>query len=773
MTDHSTLRTHRLSALALLPLGLYFLPPLASTDVQLPGTQPGQVSGLGYVQSCDACHGQYDPTVEPVHQWRGSPMAHAARDPLFWAALAVAEQDFPGAGDFCLRCHTPRGWLGGRATPSDGSALSAADVHGVECAVCHAMVNPDDSEHVGVQSAPYLAHDGGTPKRAFTGSGMAVFWPGAERHGPYGNNAYHPALQSQFVRKSEMCGTCHDVSNPVTGDLAHNNGAQVPLPAGQFSGQLGAPVTQKAAFKNFPFQYGVVERTFSEAKAAALETTRVNALASLPAELQQGALKNAYDAAMRVNATADYADGTPRYFSCQTCHMPPVQAQGCAFAAPRTDMPLHSLVGGNTWIADAILHQDTNNSLRFGGGLQPNEVQGLRDGQARARAMLESAGALRVQGDRLRVVNLTGHKLISGYPEGRRMWLNVQWLDEAGNPLREDGAYGTLNVQLFGQTRQVATLLDLSGANTRIYEVKLGITRQWAQQLLALGSPASLPITYDRVTGLPTKTLGQLANQALDVPEPTFHFVLNNTVVADNRIPAYGTRYDDARARNILPVPASQFGNPGPGGVYDYFDDVPLHPPQGAAAARVRLMYQVASYEYVQFLALANNGSSAFLGQEGRNLLDTWFATGMAAPHPMASTAWCRLRGTDDDVELRSSLNGGGDELLPVKRATGGEQLQLTLASPRGALQGGVAVLLFQAHPTGQAPTPVSLPGFQLGRADGVLPLGALPQGGAVVTLPVPIGFPGNTVRIQGVVVSSAARNGSYATTCAHDVVLR
>jgi hypothetical protein len=42
------------------------------------------------------------------------------------------------------------------------------------------------------------------------------------------------------------------VSNPAVGDLAHNNGAQLPLAPGSFSGVPGAPVTEKAAFKNFP-----------------------------------------------------------------------------------------------------------------------------------------------------------------------------------------------------------------------------------------------------------------------------------------------------------------------------------------------------------------------------------------------------------------------------------------------------------------------------------------------------------------------------------------
>jgi hypothetical protein len=45
-------------------------------------------------------------------------------------------------------------------------------------------------------------------------------------------------------------------------------------------------------------------------------------------------------------------------------------------------------------------------------------------------------------------VNPTGHKPISGYPEGRRMWLNIVWKDAGGDILREDGAYGPLALAL-------------------------------------------------------------------------------------------------------------------------------------------------------------------------------------------------------------------------------------------------------------------------------------------------------------------------------------
>ena len=87
-------------------------------------------------------------------------------------------------------------------------------------------------------------------------------------------------------------------------------------------------------------------------------------------------------------------------------------------------------------------------------------------------------------------------------------------------------------------------------------------------------------------------------------------------------------------------MPAAQYGSPGTGGVYDHFDNFVLSPPTNAAYASIELLYQPTSWEYIQFLYLANDGSNAFLANEGRNLLDSWMATGMAEPVVMASTTW-------------------------------------------------------------------------------------------------------------------------------------
>ena len=617
--------------------GIVIAADVVPAAIEQPGTQPGEVGNLESPDKCDNCHGGYNTAVEPAFNWRGSMMANAGRDPIFWATLAIAEQDFDGSGDLCIRCHSAGGWYAGRSAPTDGSGLMAGDSDGVDCDTCHKMTNPNNSEILGVMNAPYIANDG--LGNGYYGSGILSLWGGNEKIGPYSDpSARHGFLQSSFHREKEFCGSCHDVSNPVVGDLAPNNGTQ--STAGYTviaSGDPKSPVDEKAAFNNFPFQYGIVERTFSEFYSGALSNTLVSDFSSLPADLKAGAIESVYNAAL-----GDYADSTPRYYTCQTCHMRAITGAGCnKKGAPiRSDLPLHDLTGGNYWIPDAILYQDAAGTLRLGGGLTNTQVDALIAGKERARQQLDLAASLEVNGNKLKVTNLTGHKLISGYPEGRRMWLNIKWYDKNGTLLREDGEYGSLIVDIGGTPTQVETILDLHDPNTKIYEAHYGMSQDWAFALVGLGYDQQMPLTFDRETGAVTLTLGDLAGQAPGAHAETFHFVLNNEVIKDNRIPPYGFSYDEARVRNALPVPANQYGSGNPGSTYDYWDEFSLNPPSGADNAVIDLLYQPTSWEYIQFLYEANIGKTAFLADEGINLLDAWLNTGMAAPHIMATTTW-------------------------------------------------------------------------------------------------------------------------------------
>jgi hypothetical protein len=489
---------------------------------------------------------------------------------------------------------------------------------------------------------------------------------GNEKLGPYDDaDARHQWLPSSFMRSSNFCGTCHDVSNPVVGNVAPNHGTLSEADPVVADGALDGDTATKAAFSNPPYSYGIVERTFSEHMSSELTTTLVSAAdplqsTSLPDELKQGAILAAYNAAFTASGgvTTDYADGTPREFTCQSCHMPPIAGVGCDKVdpdVPRADMPRHEMSGGNFWMLDVMPWMEAQGTLPFGGGLADHSVA-LADGKQRAMNGLSSAAALSVEGNNVKVLNLTGHKLISGYPEGRRMWLRLTYKDADDQVVRVDGEYGDLQLQMdingdsvVDQNDTVRTLLDLGGTNTRIYELHGGISQDWASILTdATNGPPlvdpNTPVEYDRVTGNLDVTLGDVANQALGTAHETFHFVLNNEILADNRIPPWRMARETARQRNVLPVPASQYGNPGPTGYFDHFDLVPLNwPGLAETTVDIELLYQSTSWEYIQFLYLANEGQNAFLGDTGANMLDAWLNAGdattiMAEPYVMAST---------------------------------------------------------------------------------------------------------------------------------------
>jgi len=362
--------------------------------------------------------------------------------------------------------------------------------------------------------------------------------------------------------------------------------------------------------------YGIVERTFSEYKSSPLSSTLVDNFGTLPADLQdlRGSLYNAYMAATNNNrGTADYADGTSqRYFSCQTCHMRAITGRDCDKnnAPNRDDQPMHDQTGGNYWVYPLVQYQDQQGTLRLGGGLSALQVAAMNDGALRAGEHLTQAGTLDVNGDLVRITNMTGHKLISGYPEGRRMWLNIKWYDENGNEIsgEEVGAWGSLGITVTnpkdGSTFVPQSIVDINDTRLKVYEVHPAITQDWAAILVSkLSYHETTPVGFNRLTGAVDGTLGQLSRGELGPYAKSFHFVLNNYVSDDNRIPPYQMSYDEAQKRNALPVPTDQYGG-SPGGVYEHWDEFNIGTiaPAGAVSADLTLYYQGTSWEYVQFL---------------------------------------------------------------------------------------------------------------------------------------------------------------------------
>jgi hypothetical protein len=129
------------------------------------------------------------------------------------------------------------------------------------------------------------------------------------------------------------------------------------------------------------------------------------------------------------------------------------------------NLAVHSLVGGNSWVP-GILSGEYGAALNRTGNYAQTVVAAQQMLQGAAQLgitpgvyVAPTAGSAGSVALNVRVSNLSGHKLPTGYAEGRRMWLDVQVRD-AGNALvAESGGYdvasGVMRVRHDAGTRQV------------------------------------------------------------------------------------------------------------------------------------------------------------------------------------------------------------------------------------------------------------------------------------------------------------------------------
>jgi hypothetical protein len=593
--------------------------------VRMPGTQPGQTT-LQAPTRCLNCHAGYDPAVEPGFNWQGSMMAQSARDFLFWACLTVGAQDSiwavgtPNATDICERCHFPKGWLEGRSDPTNASLMTGADYDGVQCDFCHSMYDPFfETTYAGTrEGSDWLGYwdetnASGTPSQAaadetyaqdgaeslaivqfngdpfftnnlppanYTESGSGQFFvstDSAKRASFADANARHQMFYSRYHKSKYMCDTCHDVSNPILANLGFSG-----LPD-----ETGNLISEQYSAAN----YLHVERTFSEFMLSAYG--------------QQGGAPTNQD--FRDQGAPDILHAA----KCQDCHMRDVVGQGAdkngtvvrpneSVEHPQSGQPLHDLTGGNAWVS-WVLASATPGSPNFiqynadqlnqgpgvltldltqGEGIDP---AALLAGVDRAKQQLllaatiknvnydPGSGALSFQ-----VQNNTAHKLISGFPEGRRMFVNIKAY-AGGSLIYEANPYDAAAGTLKGLDYPYQAGMGLPQPQA------LGANESHIDELVYEMKPSSSDLTGE------TKT---------------FHFALATGRYKDNRIPPKG--FDIANAAERLSVPvwhgtedAGYFASAEYTGGYD---EVSLTIPAGADLVEVNLYYQTTSREYIEFL---------------------------------------------------------------------------------------------------------------------------------------------------------------------------
>jgi uncharacterized protein (TIGR03382 family) len=452
-------------------------------------------------------------------------MASAIRDPLYRAALTVANQDVLGIGQWCLRCHSPTSYVQGHGVPTDGSALDDVDRAGVSCEACHRTRT-----------------DAG-----LIGNAQLTFEPSFTVYGPYANVASpaHTGVQDPAVSQSSLCGQCHEVRNPVL----KRAGTQRPFP---------------------------LDTTYSEWLASA------------------------------------YASGTGAK-TCQGCHMVretqdlPVAKDGPVRPTPSR----HAFVGGNVWGLDAVRAAAAPGELDgLDAAFAANRAAALQNLAAAADVqVLLPEGPLPVDTDvevKVRVFNRTGHKLPTGYADGRRVFVELRVNDQVVS-----GAYD-------------------GDAGVLVTDPQLAV--------------------FEAVHGR--------SDGGLD------HLALHDTILKDTRIVPLGFVPDEDTAPLGIDFLRDQDG--GSLGAVEWTYRVRF--PGAALAAgtgtvEARLFHQATTREYVEALGAAN-----LTDDTGDLLRSIWESTGRAAPVLMtsASVSAPLTQASGVTGSCACQATGGGAALVPA-----------------------------------------------------------------------------------------------------------
>lgn len=626
--------------------------PLVVKDdhhVRMPGSQPPSEESFTVEgpNRCLNCHADYDSAVEPGFNWKGSMMAQASRDFLFFACLTVSAQDSiwakgnPNATDICLRCHFPKGWVEGRSDPTNGSLMTAADWDGVHCDFCHLQMDPFfEDTYQGVResnqwetywdetassSTPSQAaadetltadrgetanfkHFNGSPffdgnNKPYSpdynenGGGQYFLTTSADKRASFADaNPRHGFKYSRFHKSRYFCSTCHDVSNPIFANLQAY--AEQPLPSET----------------NSAYKYYHVERTFSEFMLSAYGQ-------------QDGAPGIGPFAPEQFNTSKQENSIT----MCQDCHMRDVVGVGSNKAGsplrtgdpltsdsiehPYSGQPLHDMTGGNAWVSYVLAssvtgspNYDATNNVLLNQGPQALTLDisageaidpsALLAGVDRTKQQLLLAASIdnlsydsQNRAISFRIQNQTGHKLISGFPEGRRMFINVKVYSESGDIIYEINPYDA----------DAGTLKGLEGYS---YSDPNG--------LLPPPDPLiSSEYHMDEVV------YEMKPSSSLTGEDKTFHFALATDRYKDNRIPPKGFQIDEALSRLCQP---RWEGNDAPGyyttseyeGGYDNVElNIPAEITDEVDAIEVNLYYQTTSREYIEFLRNEINGTGS------------------------------------------------------------------------------------------------------------------------------------------------------------------
>lgn len=613
-------------------------------------------------------HASVGGQTEDFNDWKGMMMGNSARDPAFFATLNVANQDFinllyaaaaqgldtynadldslvglgtvrelactlkiyepsspdpcvpgnpitllpedklPVTADLCLRCHAPAGWMEGRSEP----------------------VSPH---------FPYL-------EGQFWGAKFKEYpgWPGAPQAVDTNND-------SEADMAGVQCGFCHRTYDNHKRDSNHDGSTMANGNGGFFVDQYNL-FAGGEAFPAFDIQeQGVFCGTCHDVTNPLIYTKTPAAPAPMLHPIER-TFTEWYWSSYRNDPAG----------KCQECHEP------MKFQGAQTWL----LYPGMDRLWGAVDKVWLDPPFNYNSGVTADRADAYLNARLRSQDLMRDAAEIQIVSSNsangfltvdVKVTNNSGHKLPTGFAEGRQMWIHLTVTDASDNVLFEDG------------------MIAPSGALIRTPETKV-----YEHIALAEGydnfnlNGANI---LDNTSGDPHDgTLTYTPDGVVSHFDKEFHFVLVNYVEKDNRIPPAGFVKAAYMADGAFIVPHDPKDTDYPDG--QNWDITPytfnLNGYTGPVRVTAELKYQTFNDQYINFLKNMDREATGDFGGRARNipcsdrnpydgsnefcasqtwgdvLQNIWTAAEMGKPVLMASTS-ARI-GIIPDVP--GDLNGDG-----------------------------------------------------------------------------------------------------------------
>jgi hypothetical protein len=542
--------------------------------------------------------------VKEYKEWAGTMMANAMRDPAFFATLSVANADIikllnnlyrnPGniekllterarefttfqdlldflgvdkadvglkvgklqpedflavTADLCLRCHGPVGWLEGRSEPK-------------------------------TRHSPFL-------KGQFWGSAFLEhpIWLGYIRY-DYGDPRSANLLdESEGEMDGVQCDFCHRTidnfkrkSNHDGTEMAAGNGGffvtrDNPF-CGRFRNCIKEEVKPVAEFQKQSVFCGTCHDVTNP-----LISTRTVVDGEVPDDMPHPI--------ERTYTEWYWSDYRKEKTRCQDCHEP------------------MKFFGAQTWMIYPVLYEIWGEVDRKWGehpyrydfperaSLWKKAMEWNREFMQREAAEMSFVEAS-VNGDeatvKVKVVNKAGHKLPTGFAEGRQMWNHIKAVDGEGRLVFESG-----------YMEEGSLVRDKYFNGTFIDDPERHVIKVYEQEALASDYDATVVSPGDE----------------------HFHFILMNEIVKDNRIPPRGYNRAAYRADGAFIIPRDPKDTDYADGQYWDTTSYTLTIPDWAKSEihiTANLMYQTFSKEYIEFLKDNDVEHTEKYGGRARNL---------------------------------------------------------------------------------------------------------------------------------------------------------